>query len=153
MDRVIVETNMLRGASNYDQWQETMVNIFLKDDLYEIVDLNSDLVQKKLAARSSTSKKTDEKVASWLILVRTPIAKGKSKVGDSTSYLPTDPTEIKEYKRRHEKALGMIRLSITNTVRPAIKRLADPTEVWLKLKLLYNRKTICGNMRIVDEGR
>lgn len=43
---------MLRGASNYSKWQEIMVNVLLRDDLYEIVDEDPYIFKEKLAAQA-----------------------------------------------------------------------------------------------------
>lgn len=122
MDIIISEANMLVGVLSQSKQKDIMTNIVLKDDLYEVVDVKSKFIVAKLViyvAKTKISPKSFNLLQ--LIIVTTPIKLKEKKT--TLSYLPTNVSNLREYKCKHRKILEVLLFLVFDMIKSAIKDL------------------------------
>jgi hypothetical protein len=120
LDNVIAKEKMLASPSNYKVWKTTMRNVFEKEDLWDCIEPFEE----------------------------EPESEGEMEELEEVAPRQRQPNREEIWKERKCKAraLGVLRLMLTEGVQDVIEHISDPREAWLELQCLYQTKTIADMM-------
>ena len=129
LDHVISKERMLSSPANYKAWKTTVQNVFEKEDLWDCLEPYKDL-EIEDGGGSIDDRAGTATIANVAHGAR---AATGAKVAPAVPAAPTRQ-ELERIRRRKTRALGILKLTLTEGVHDFIAHHTDPREAWLELQ-------------------